>query len=58
MWRYPLMLALVIAVVVADGVTLVWFFRRLRRIQVERWGKENVKPFRLSFSFRRHPAKG
>jgi hypothetical protein len=39
MLRYGLMLVLCVAVVATMGGVLVWFFRRLARIEEERWGK-------------------
>jgi|GEM_PF-3164102 len=60
-FRDVFMLALSVGVVLAMYLTLRWFFRRLRRIQEELWGKENVKPFRITFAFtrsRREQSKG
>ena len=59
MLRAFVSLFLVVAVLVADALTLRWFLGRLRKIQEDLWGKENVKPFRIAFAFRRgQPAKG
>jgi hypothetical protein len=56
MFRNVLMLVLSACAVAGDAAILVWFFRRLRKIQVDLWGKDNVKPFRVSFALRRQPA--
>ena len=39
MLRILLMLALCVAVIGTMGGVLVWFFRRLGKIEEERWGK-------------------
>jgi hypothetical protein len=58
MLRNWIMLAAALGVMGAMALTLRWFFRRLRRIQEEMWGKENVKPFRISFALRKREEKG
>lgn len=53
MFRYIFMLFLSVCTIAANAVILMRFFRRLRKIQEDLWGRENVKPFRLSFTMHR-----
>ena len=56
MFRSVFMLFLSVCTIAANAVILMRFFRRLRKIQEDLWGRENVKPFRISFT--RHRRSG